>query len=93
MVLFCRASEEVELFQPTYNKVLNYRFRGLPHIHLCVTFKTEKNNVFAQDDWVPMKMTAEQWIDEYISAEIPDLPADPKDDSEGAQRQREYHGK
>ena len=37
-----------------------------------------------------MKLSPVEWCDQYISAEIPTLPA-VEDKSPGAERQREYH--
>jgi hypothetical protein len=53
-------------------------FRGLPHIHLVLIL-----------DWDKLDMSKEEYIDNYISAEIPDLPQ-AGDQSNAAKLQRRY---
>uniref|UniRef100_A0A914H8H6 ATP-dependent DNA helicase n=1 Tax=Globodera rostochiensis TaxID=31243 RepID=A0A914H8H6_GLORO len=58
---------------------VEHQERGLPHIHLCLIL-----------DFARMQISVEDYIDEYISAEIPDLPrAD--DNSHAAKLQRLFH--
>uniref|UniRef100_A0A183BU64 ATP-dependent DNA helicase n=1 Tax=Globodera pallida TaxID=36090 RepID=A0A183BU64_GLOPA len=55
---------------------VEHQERGLPHIHLCLILN------FAR-----MQMSMEDYIDDYISAEIPELPHD-GDNSHAAKLQR-----
>uniref|UniRef100_A0A183C837 Helitron_like_N domain-containing protein n=1 Tax=Globodera pallida TaxID=36090 RepID=A0A183C837_GLOPA len=55
---------------------VEHQERGLPHIHLCLIL-----------DFARMQMSMEDYIDEYISAEIPDLPH-AGDNSHAAKLQR-----
>uniref|UniRef100_A0A183C4Z0 ATP-dependent DNA helicase n=1 Tax=Globodera pallida TaxID=36090 RepID=A0A183C4Z0_GLOPA len=55
---------------------VEHQERGLPHIHLCLIL-----------DFARMEMSMEDYIDDYISAEIPDLPSD-GDNSHAAKLQR-----
>uniref|UniRef100_A0A914HAT8 ATP-dependent DNA helicase n=1 Tax=Globodera rostochiensis TaxID=31243 RepID=A0A914HAT8_GLORO len=55
---------------------VEHQERGLPHIHLCLIL-----------DFARMEMSMEDYIDEYISAEIPDLPHE-SDNSQAAKLQR-----
>uniref|UniRef100_A0A183BU62 ATP-dependent DNA helicase n=1 Tax=Globodera pallida TaxID=36090 RepID=A0A183BU62_GLOPA len=58
---------------------VEHQERGLPHIHLCLIL-----------DFARMQIGVEDYIEEYISAEIPDLPhAD--DNSHAAKLQRLFH--
>jgi hypothetical protein len=60
---------------------------------MCVILRTEANKPADWDDEIngtwAMQLTAEQYIDEYISAELPEMPH-PKDKSKAANQQREY---
>uniref|UniRef100_A0A183C0L0 ATP-dependent DNA helicase n=1 Tax=Globodera pallida TaxID=36090 RepID=A0A183C0L0_GLOPA len=55
---------------------VEHQERGLPHIHLCLIL-----------DFALMQMSMEDYIDDYISAEIPELPHD-GDRSHAAKLQR-----
>uniref|UniRef100_A0A183C4Y9 ATP-dependent DNA helicase n=1 Tax=Globodera pallida TaxID=36090 RepID=A0A183C4Y9_GLOPA len=55
---------------------VEHQERGLPHIHLCLIL-----------DFARMHMSMEDYIDDYISAEIPELPRD-GDNSHAARLQR-----
>uniref|UniRef100_A0A183CCM3 ATP-dependent DNA helicase n=1 Tax=Globodera pallida TaxID=36090 RepID=A0A183CCM3_GLOPA len=55
---------------------VEHQERGLPHIHLCLIL-----------DFAKMQMSKEDYIEDYISAEIPDLPCD-GDNSHAAKLQR-----
>uniref|UniRef100_A0A183C069 ATP-dependent DNA helicase n=1 Tax=Globodera pallida TaxID=36090 RepID=A0A183C069_GLOPA len=55
---------------------VEHQERGLPHIHLCLIL-----------DFARMQMSMEDYIDDYISAEIPELPHD-GDNSHAAKLQR-----
>uniref|UniRef100_A0A183CF04 OTU domain-containing protein n=1 Tax=Globodera pallida TaxID=36090 RepID=A0A183CF04_GLOPA len=59
-----------------YSNANLQRHTGLPHIHLCLIL-----------DFARMKMSMEDYIDDYISAEIPELPHD-GDNSQAAKLQR-----
>nr|CAD2192828.1 unnamed protein product [Meloidogyne enterolobii] len=63
---------------------LEHQKRGLPHVHFAVIL-----------DWDRMRtkgciFTKEDYMDQYISAEIPDLPNE-SDQSQSAQLQRELY--
>uniref|UniRef100_A0A183C0L1 ATP-dependent DNA helicase n=1 Tax=Globodera pallida TaxID=36090 RepID=A0A183C0L1_GLOPA len=55
---------------------VEHQERGLPHIHLCLIL-----------DFAKMQMSIEDYIEDYISAEIPDLPCT-GDNSHAAKLQR-----
>uniref|UniRef100_A0A183CMG6 ATP-dependent DNA helicase n=1 Tax=Globodera pallida TaxID=36090 RepID=A0A183CMG6_GLOPA len=57
---------------------VEHQERGLPHIHLCLIL-----------DFARMQMSVEDYIDEYISAEIPELPQE-QDNSHAARLQRMF---
>lgn len=52
----------------------------MPHIHMCVTLRTKDNRPDDWDEkklgsWIEKELTPEEYIDEYISAELPERPS------------------
>uniref|UniRef100_A0A914Y1H0 Helitron helicase-like domain-containing protein n=1 Tax=Panagrolaimus superbus TaxID=310955 RepID=A0A914Y1H0_9BILA len=58
-----------------YHVVMEFQKRGMPHLHVLLIMEDE--------------VTVKE-VDNYISARIPECPAD-DDKSDGAEQQREYH--